>query len=149
MEGRMRVFEIMSGPVRTVSPGTPAREARALLDAHRVRHLVVTSRDQVVGVVSNRDIDAAAPGSAVGDVMTAPVVTLERTETVRKAANLMQGRTIGCLPVTDGGRLVGIVTTSDLLRLVGGGAARPEPRSRRTANHRVPHRKARSATGRW
>ena len=146
----MRVFEVMTEDVTTVPPDMPAVDARALMDTSRVHHLIVTSNRDIVGVVSDGDLGATIlPGSTVRDVMTAHVIPVEKTETVRKAANLLEGRTIGCLPVTDRGRLVGIITTSDLLRLIGRGVARPETKKRRFANHRVPHRKAHLPSGRW
>lgn len=147
----MRVFEVMSSRVRTVPPDTPVVSARELMEANRIDHLVVTEDHAVVGVVSRRDLDDATTQTDdhVRDVMASSVVTIGKTEPVRKAANLMTGRTIGCLPVTDGGRLVGIVTTADLLRLIGKGVTRPEPKNRRVVHHRVPHRKAHVASGRW
>jgi CBS domain-containing protein len=146
----MRVFEIMNGRVVTVSPDTTLAEARALLDANRVRHLIVTSYGDVVGVVSDRDLIARrSGGTSVADVMTSPAITIESTETVKKAANLLEGRKLDCLPVVARGQLAGIITTTDVLRVVGKKGVRPEARSRRTMNHRVPHRKAHSSTGRW
>ena len=56
--------------------------------------------------------------------MTAPAVTVEPTTTVRQAANVMRGRSIGCLVVVESGRAIGIVTVSDLLELVGRGLDR-------------------------
>jgi CBS domain-containing protein len=83
--------------------------------------------------------------------MTADVVAIPPTTTLKKAANMMRGRSIGCLVVTRDGRPVGIVTTADLLELIGRGldrqAAHP---ARPTLSHRVPHRKNRAAaTGVW
>jgi acetoin utilization protein AcuB len=146
----MRVFEIMSGRVMTVSPDAKVAEARALLDRHRVRHLVVTVHGEVVGVVSDRDLAGPSDeGLSVAHVMTSPAITIESTDTAKKAANLMEARTIDCLPVTVRGQLAGILTTTDLLRAVGKKGVRPDARSRRTLNHRVPHRKTHSATGKW
>ena len=145
----MRVFEVMNHDVKTVSPAMPVEEARAIMESGRVQYLVVTANRRVVGLVSSGDLDGVRSGRAVQDVMTEHVVTVEHGETVRKAANLMEGRTIGCLPVTDGGRLVGLITTSDLLRLMGKGVERPEPKRRRFTHHRVPHRKMHIASGRW
>ena len=146
----MRVFEVMSEDVTTVPPAMPAEEARALMQSDRVHHLVVTANRRVLGVLSTGDLRGAVPaGASVRDVMTSHVVTVDRDETVRKAANLMDGRTIGCLPVTEDGRLVGIVTIADLLRLIGKGIDRPEPKRRRIANHRVPHRKTHMPSGTW
>jgi CBS domain-containing protein len=82
--------------------------------------------------------------------MTKPVVTVGPTTTVRRAANLMRGRSLGCVVVTDRGRVVGIVTAADLLELLGRGSDRPVASARRwTLTHRVPHRKRRVATGVW
>jgi CBS domain-containing protein len=146
----MRVFEIMSERVSTVTPETRVNAARGQMDRAKADYLVVTTARQVVGVVSRRDLDSAAtPAALVGEVMTSPAVTIERTAPVRKAANLMEGRTLAFLPVTDGGRLAGIVTISELLRLIGKGADRPQVPGRRGLNHRVPHRKAHSPSGRW
>ena len=146
----MRVFEIMSDRVRTVTPDTRVAAARTQMDTTKADYLVVSSARRVVGVVSRRDLDAAAaPGALVAEVMTSPAVTIERSAPVRKAANLMEGRTLGFLPVIDRGRLAGVVTITDLLHLIGRGADRPRARSRRGLSHRVPHRKAHSSSGRW
>jgi len=89
-------------------------------------------------------------GRTVADLMTVPVVTVERTTPVRRVANLMRGRSIGCLVVTDAGKVVGIATVSDLLELIGRGIDRPvETAKRWTLKHRAPHRKRHVATGVW
>jgi acetoin utilization protein AcuB len=120
----------------------------------RIRHLVVVANGDVLGVLSERDAGGKRGSSlraqlTVADLMTAQVTTIPPDATVRKAANLMRGRTIGCLPVLDGRKLVGIVTASDLLELVGRGHARPQQAERRNLHHRVGHRKAHGAFGVW
>lgn len=150
----MRIFEAMSEQVRTVRPGMGAAEAWHFMHTNGIHHLVVTDNATVVGVVSDRDISPrrrppAASGTTVADVMSAPVATIERDQTIRKAANLMEGRTIGCLPVLDHGQLVGIITTADLLRLLGQGGERPVHNARPTLTHKVPHKKTHVGTGRW
>jgi CBS domain-containing protein len=68
----------------------------------------------------------------VGDLMTPFAIQVRETTPVRRAANLMRGRNIGCLPVVDARKhVVGIVTTSDLLELIGRGTDRPAPMARR------------------
>ena len=66
----------------------------------------------------------------------------EAFATVREAANLLRGRSIGCLPVFDGDQLAGIVTTSDLLELIGRGVERPVAESTRWTLGRRPSRAA-------
>ena len=150
----MRVQEVMTQGVRTVRPTMLADDAWTLMKTDDIHHLVVTEGRKIVGLLSNRDAGgrsggAVRNGRTVADLMTSNVVTIDRQETLRKAANLMRGRTIGCLPVTQGTRLVGIVTTSDLLNAIRGGADRPSRQARRTLNFKVPHRGRRSATGVW
>lgn len=125
----MRVQDVMTEGVQTVSPGTPADDAWNLMRAKRIHHLVVTEGRRVVGVLSDRDAGGLRGPSVrrnrtVGELMTGHVVTVLPTTPVRKAANLMRGRSIGCLVVTNATRIVGIVTVSDLLELLGRGADR-------------------------
>jgi CBS domain-containing protein len=75
--------------------------------------------------------------------MSHRVVTAAPTTTIREAANLLRGHTVGCLPVLDRGRPVGIVTITDLLELIGRGVEKPVATSVRwTLRGRGP-RKAR------
>jgi CBS domain-containing protein len=150
----MRVFELMTDGVQTVPPGMPAADAWELMRGKRIHHLVVTTGNEIVGVLSERDTGSrlgarARIGHTVADFMTSPVVTAGRTDTIRVVANLMRGRTIGCLPVVDGKRLVGIVTVSDLLEALGRGIDRPVKGMRPMATHRVPHRKQSRAGRAW
>jgi CBS domain-containing protein len=109
----------------------------------------------VVGILSDRDAGgrqgiSVRKGRTVEELMTTHVVTVEPTTTVRKAANLMRGRSIGCVVVTERGRVVGIVTITDLLELLGRGSDRPVTTATRwTLKHRTPHRKRVTATGMW
>jgi acetoin utilization protein AcuB len=126
----MRINDIMTPAVRVVEPQLDAEAAWRKMRAARIRHLVVMDDDRVVGIVSAHDLGgaretAARKGRTVGDVMTADPVVAAPTTTLREAANVLRGRAIGCLPVVDGARLVGIVTTTDLLDLIGRGAERP------------------------
>lgn len=151
----MRITEAMTEHVRTVPPTMSAMDAYALMKTAKVHHLVVTRAKKVVGVLSSRDLspqgrEPKIPDSVtVEDLMSSPVVTIDRTDTVKKAASRMQGRTIGCLPVLDKGKLVGIITLADLLQLLGRGVDRPNHNARATLNHLVPHKKQHMATGMW
>jgi acetoin utilization protein AcuB len=150
----MRVFEIMTAGVQTVPPTMPAADAWEFMRRRRIHHLVVTKNSDVVGILSDRDtgsgvgVDVRAQHT-VADLMTSQVVTVRANDTIRSVANVMRGRTIGCVPVVENKRLVGIVTVSDLLRLLGRGIERPVKPARPSATHRVPHRKSHRAGGSW
>ena len=150
----MRVFEVMTAGVETVPPAMPAQDAWELMRRRRIHHLVAMAGTEIVGVLSERDTGSrvgarARVGHTVADFMSSPVVTVGRTDTIRVVANLMRGRSIGCVPVVDAGRLVGIVTVSDLLEAIGRGVDRPPKGMRPSATHRVPHRKQGRAGGAW
>jgi len=139
----MRLQDLMKCSVETVAPGDPADSAWERMRRRRIRHLVVMDGRRVAGILSQRDIadESARAGRAVAEVMSAPAVTAEPRTTVREAANLLRGRTLGCLPVLEKEKLVGIVTTTDLLELIGRGAERPMPRpGRRVLTRRGPRR---------
>ena len=150
----MRVSELMTRRVHTIGPEAPANDAWELMRRKQIRHLVVMTNSTIVGVLSDRDMGgrpgaAVRNGRTVGDLMTRKVVSIGPTETIRAAANLMRGRTIGCLPVVDGGRLAGVITVSDLLTLVGRGVDRPAAATRAATHYRVAHRKQHQAPRAW
>ena len=151
----MRVQNVMTEGVTTVSAATAADEAWNTMRLNGIHHLVVTKGKQVVGVLSDRDAGgprgaALRTGHAVADLMTSPAVTVEPTMTVRRAANLMRGRSIGCLVVVDSARVVGLVTVSDLLALIGRGLDRGVAATKRwTLKHRAPHRKSHRSAAAW
>jgi acetoin utilization protein AcuB len=122
----------MSASPVSVAPETPVAEARDLMQRQRIRHLLVVDRERLVGIVTDRDIRLNLPSPAtslsiweinyllakltVKEVMTKSVITIEPARQVRDAVRLMLERRIGALPVVEGGRLVGIITETDLLR---------------------------------
>jgi CBS domain-containing protein len=151
----MRVQDVMSDAVRTVTPATSADDAWAMMRLWRVHHLVVIGKGELAGLLSDRDAGSARgaavrKGRTVADLMTRDVVAVPPETPVRKAANLMRGRSIGSLIVRKAGRVVGIVTTADLLTLLGRGADRGQAAAKRPPlSHRVPHRKRHQAAGPW
>ncbi len=138
----MLVADAMTeGPV-TVSPRATVAAAMSAMRRGRFRHLPVVAGTELVGVVSERDLETW-PGAGVevaesladrpvAEVMTSQPVTVWPDEPVEVAARLLVDNAIGCLPVVAEEGLVGILTVSDLfsvlLRLLGGG----EPSSRIT-----------------
>jgi CBS domain-containing protein len=139
------------GPAR-IAPTASPRNARELMRLKKIRHLVVVEGSQLIGLVSAHDLDRGpAMAPTVAEVMSRQVVTVSPETTLKKAANLMRGRSVGSLVVTDAdGAVVGIVTVADLLDLLGRGADRQLSSAKRPALHyRVPHRKQRRAGGAW
>jgi acetoin utilization protein AcuB len=129
----MRVRDVMSTGVETIDAGCAVALARDLMKSRRFRHLVVLCGGRIAGVVSERDIDrvdASIPVGAVRDAMSRDVVTLASDATLADAAKLLRGHAIGCLPVLEGARLVGIVTVSDLLDVMGRGGGHAHDRAR-------------------
>ena len=141
----IRIRDVMKHNVESISPRESAESARNRMRLRRIRHLVVVEDGNVVGVVSDRDLNGSPEArrfESVGDVMTAPVVSADPEMTLRQAANRLRGLSIGCLPVLEDERLVGIVTTTDLLELLGRGLQHPAVRGRRaTLARRGPRRR--------
>ena len=142
----MRLDDIMSTEVKTIGPRASVAEARTLMEGAGVHHLIVVEDGLVVGVLSARDLGGRAAsgrdvdGVRVEDVMSPHVVSMSPDATIRQAANRLRGRGIGCLAVMDGSKLRGIVTTSDMLELIGRGVERPIERSVRWTMRGRGHR---------
>lgn len=132
----MRLREFMQTNVVTIESTEAASAAWSRMRQRRIRHLVVTDEGRLVGVVSERDLggkdgEAVRKSKTVQDLMSPKVVSASPQMTLRQAANLMRGRLIGCLPVLDEDRVVGIVTATDVLDELGRGFTRPTVRARR------------------
>lgn len=148
----MRLGDIMRTHVETISPREPVDAALRRMRQARMRHLVVQDGQRIVGVLSDRDIPPAGSTrqvAAVEDVMSRAPLTCSPETTLRKAANLLRGRMIGCLPVVEEGRIVGIVTTTDLLEMIGAGIETPAKKTRRRVlKERGPGHKVVAGRGR-
>jgi len=128
----MTVTELMTPSPITTGPDTPVLEARQLMIQKRIRHLLVVEAGKLLGIVTDRDIRLNLPSPAtslsvwevnyllarmtVESAMTTSVVVISPRHDAKEAASLMLDHKIGALPVVDGGRLVGIITETDLLR---------------------------------
>ena len=127
------VRDIMSAEVTTLGRNDTLLLAKDIMNLGRIRHFPVVEDDEVVGVVSQRDLYRASLGTvmqygekaqraflesvAVKEVMADPIA-IGPDATVRDAARLMLEHKIGCLPVLEDSRLVGIVTETDMLQVV-------------------------------
>jgi acetoin utilization protein AcuB len=142
----MRVQDVMTREVESIDRQENAQVAFDFMKLKGIRHLVVKNGSELVGVLSQHDLGVPdqydfRETRRVAELMSTHVVTASPNMSVKQAANLMRGRTIGCLPVVrEGhpGRLVGIVTVSDLLELLGRGVDRPAQGRRATLKARAP-----------
>ena len=129
----MIVSDLMSKNLIYVNPETSVTDARALMTKENVNKLPVLDRDnRLVGIVTKNDLAKAAPSAAttldmyelsyllsklkVEKVMIKNVVTVDHNEVIEEAARIMADKKVGCLPVMNGGLLVGIITESDLFK---------------------------------
>lgn len=120
----MLVRDIMRSPVVGVPPATTLADAYRRMREKGIRHLPVLDGERLVGVVTDRDLRLAtsvlAPvpfpaDSSVAAVMCAEPLTADAQDAVEDAARVMRERKIGCLPVVEDGRVIGIITGIDLL----------------------------------
>ena len=111
------VREIMTSEVVTVLASLPVDEVAILLHERQITGLpVVDGAGRVVGVLSELDL-LSRPGATAGDVMTREVVSVTAETPVEEVVRLLTERRIRRVPVVDGGRLLGLVSRADLLRL--------------------------------
>jgi CBS domain-containing protein len=118
----MLVATRMSCPVVTVRPDDDFQRALSLMQEKRLRRLpVVDGVGRLVGIVAERDLMLAAlqylqSRVDVAEFMTRDLVTSTPTMDLREAAKLMLANRVGGLPVVEDGKLVGIITESDIFR---------------------------------
>jgi len=142
----MLVQDIMQSAIVTVKPSTTLPEALRLVQQRGIRHLPVVDGALLVGIVSDRDLKRAMASPAtslerhelayllervtLGEIMTRAVITIAPMFPVEEAARVMVKEKISALPVTEGGRLVGILTETDVLDLFVRAMGAGEPSSR-------------------
>lgn len=119
----LTVRDIMATDLVTVGPAETARSAYKVMRDRRIRHLPVVTGGRLIGILSDRDLRPVllSPGLArarVAELMSEDLTTVPPEATVEEAASLLVMKKIGCLPVLDEGRLVGIVTETDLLAVL-------------------------------
>ena len=136
----MKIADLMSTKLFTVSPDDSVEAAVRLLQQRGVRHLLVLEGRDLVGILSDRDIKRALDPQKrhrkkllnlgglffllepilVREIMTRNPVSISPNATAQEAAAQMVSKRFGALPVVKSGRLIGIVTETDLLRYFAG-----------------------------
>jgi CBS domain-containing protein len=135
----MKVHDVMTSDPTTLKRNDKLTLADDIMQLGRVRHLPVLEDDgqALVGIVTQRDLFRNALAQALGygkhaqrkildtlavkDVMATDVVTTGPDTSLVEAARILTERKIGCLPVVENGRLVGILTEGDFVALVARG----------------------------
>ena len=130
------VAEVMVSPVVTANPRDTLADVLTLSQRRQIRHVPIVENGKLVGIVTDRTLREASTHPAVYNLLLdllasldrgtveeimireEEVVTVTPDTSVRSAARLMRERKVGCLPVVQEVRLVGIVTTADLLAIL-------------------------------
>lgn len=114
----MKVADIMTTRVITVTEQETRQQAADLLSEHRISGLpVINANNTVIGVVTEYDI-IGKHGGTVGEIMTRGVISITPDTDLEEVSHILVHERIRRLPVLDQGRLVGIVSRSDLVREV-------------------------------
>lgn len=131
MNQKIPVSEIMTKNPVTAQPQQSLYEANKLFNQHNIRHLPVVEKGHLIGMVSQTDLlrisyadldekdDSVVPAIyemfTIGDIMTRVPVFIDISSTIKETAEILARQSFHSLPVLDQGKLVGIVTTTDLI----------------------------------
>lgn len=127
------IDQIMSKDLITVELSAPMMEVVNIFEQVRIKHIPVMANDTLVGIISHQDVARLSFGSklveekqesdnsilemiSVNQVMKPNPVTIGARQTIKEAAEIFTRSTFHALPVTDNNELVGIVTTTDLIK---------------------------------
>ena len=129
----MLVEQRMSRPVISIHPDMPIHDARNLFKQENIRRAPVVKNGKLVGIISDQDLIDAAPSQAttlsvwemnyllskitVKDIMTKDVITINEDTPIEQAARIMADNKIGGLPVLRDGKVVGMITETDLFKV--------------------------------
>ncbi|HKA66279.1 MAG TPA: CBS domain-containing protein [Solirubrobacterales bacterium] len=125
------VARAMSAQLVTMSSGSSLAEAASVMSQKRVGSVLILDGDELAGILTERDIvraishDIGAPRDAIAHWMSAAPRTVSPDTSLEDARDLMDQNHIRHLPVTEGGRLVGMLSMRDLIKL---GAAKARER---------------------
>ena len=131
----MYVGRIMHTHLVTVSPDTSLRKAKEIIEEKQINHLLVVNKNEdLVGIVSDRDVRQswASPATAlsvhelnylltqltVEAIMVKKIITISPGTTIERAAFIMQENRINALPVIESEKLVGIITSTDVMEVL-------------------------------
>jgi len=131
---KVKVKDWMVSPVITIDASSPISVAHQLMKNNNVRRLPVLNNDKLVGIVTIGDVREASPSDAttlsiwelnylwaqltVEKVMTRSPMTVTAETPILEAAEMMLDKKVSGLPVVQGDTLIGILTESDIFRML-------------------------------
>lgn len=128
---KLLVKDCMVIDLVTMETTDSVRKAKMILDAHGFRHLPIVDNGEIVGIVSDRDINRAMAISEsmmtlldvdtgntlnLGEIMVKDITSVCKEDRLKTAAQIMLEKKISCLPVIEGDVLVGLLTETDILK---------------------------------
>ena len=133
MKKNESVTKVMTTSPVTIGRNEPVSKARQILEDRRIHHLPVTDGEVLTGIITSSDLLRVSFGEfgnqdargldavldhtySISDLMNSDPTTLSHTQTVRDAAAILASSGFHSLPVVDGRKLVGIVTSTDLIQ---------------------------------
>ena len=117
------VKDVMNKDVLKLDKSTSVQEAAEHMKNLRIGCVIVTDNEKPIGIITERDFvtKIAADGrplfTEINEVMSYPLITIEPDKTIWEASEMMKEKTIHKLPVKENDEVVGIVTTSDIVRI--------------------------------
>ncbi|QEG20562.1 CBS domain-containing protein [Mariniblastus fucicola] len=135
MKKNESISGIMSTELTTVHDGQPVSQLRQIFEEKPIHHVPVVSGEKLIGIVTSNDFMRVSFGEfgnqdgkgldsildhtyKMHDIMNQNPVTIPQTATIRDAARLLGSHSFHALPVVDGEKLVGLVTSTDLINFL-------------------------------
>ena len=123
MDSGILVRDVMSKNVKTVRPNSTINEVVRKMNKFEIGSIIVTDGEKPVGILTERDIlrrvlevNMASEAMKAKEIMSSPILTIESQATTEEAATLMNSKRIKKIPVLEDGKLIGIVTSTDIVR---------------------------------
>ena len=123
MDSGLLVRDVMSKDVKTVRPNSTINEVVRKMNKFEIGSIVVADGEKPIGIITERDIlrrvlevTVASEALKAKEIMTTPILTIDSQATTEEAATLMNSKRIKKIPVMENGKLIGIVTSTDIVR---------------------------------
>jgi len=123
MDSGLLVRDVMSKNVKTVRPNSTINEVVRKMNKFEIGSIIVADSEKPVGIITERDIlrrvlevTVASEAMKAKEIMSSPLLTIDSQATTEEAATLMNSKRIKKIPVLEDGKLIGIVTSTDIVR---------------------------------